>query len=483
MKALLKTLFIVSIVIPIAFIGCENTKRVLSNTIDVGDPTISFDPDVENPQVPSDIEVLETDRVVPREELPENALVFDDAAATIADEKVIAFFSESEALVEEYCQTRRRQGQTPNLVLYFTNREARTQFVSALPGGWYWTDEAFRRDKAWSASRTLIIVNEEEAYFSMGLRLHSSLQYVCDIEEFTSESDLLTIPFNPNIQNPQAPSDIEVLETDRVVPREELPENALVFDDAAATIADEKVIAFFSESEALVEEYCQTRRRQGQTPNLVLYFTNREARTQFVSALPGGWYWTDEAFRRDKAWSASRTLIIVNEEEAYFSMGLRLHSSLQYVCDIEEFTSESDLLTIPFNPNIQNPQVPTGVEVIETDRVYPIEELPEDALVFGDAATAIADEKVIAFFSESEAWIEEYCRTKKFTNTPRIVMFFTNRDARTQFVTELPGEWYWTDESTGSGKTWGLTRTLAVVNEEETFFSLAIKLWHGSVCE
>ena len=102
-------------------------------------PEIEFDinVDVEKPTIRDSIEVRDSDWVNFSAALPEDALVFDTARAAIEHESVKTYFKEAADYIEAVCFKMQDRFE-PQLYLYFTNRQAREDFIAALPegGGW-----------------------------------------------------------------------------------------------------------------------------------------------------------------------------------------------------------------------------------------------------------------------------------------------------------------------------------------------------------
>ena len=87
----------VLVVVCCFMISCENVKRVLTHVEDTEPdlPDIKFEVDIPEivEELPTDLELIETDVVRYIAEIPEGAVIFEDAATAIADPKIVAWFA------------------------------------------------------------------------------------------------------------------------------------------------------------------------------------------------------------------------------------------------------------------------------------------------------------------------------------------------------------------------------------------------------
>ena len=143
----------------IALIGCDEGQQMMKpvmQPIIEREPTIEEEPTIETPiteepvgadlltvDAEEDAPEIEFDFEVPVEVfdedmLPEDALIFDSAAKAIRDPQVAEFFKASAEWLTEACETEVFETSSLELELYFTNSDAKIEFINALPEAGFW---------------------------------------------------------------------------------------------------------------------------------------------------------------------------------------------------------------------------------------------------------------------------------------------------------------------------------------------------------
>ena len=143
----------------IALIGCDEGQQMMKPVIQPiieETPTIEEEPNIEIPttEEPMEVDLLTVDaeedapeiefdfevpvEVFDEDMLPEDALIFDSAAEAIRDPQVAEFFKASAEWLTEACETEVFETSSLALELYFTNSDAKREFINALPEAGFW---------------------------------------------------------------------------------------------------------------------------------------------------------------------------------------------------------------------------------------------------------------------------------------------------------------------------------------------------------
>lgn len=157
----------------------NNSDGLTPDTEDTSIPEIVFNPEPPTREESADFQPLDTDRVFHEEaDYLTNALIFDDAISASQDMRVKDIFTGFEDWIREWCGKAVQEIQDSQSGILFTNRQARVNFLLALPGkyqshgGLEHTDnEGIRDDSIFSIIGYVIIV-EGAPYFGMSLDLN-----------------------------------------------------------------------------------------------------------------------------------------------------------------------------------------------------------------------------------------------------------------------------------------------------------------------
>ena len=151
--------------------------------------------------------------------------------------------------------------------------------------------------------------------------------------EETPTTEIPVIEFKPEPPTHEEPVDFEPLDTDRVfyLDADSLI-NVLVFDDAISAAADMRVKEIFRSFEEWIRVWCGKAEQEIPDAPPTIQFTNRQARVNFLLALPGKYHsnggledTNNEGNRDDSLFSASGWVSIV-EREPYFGLSFDLNT-------------------------------------------------------------------------------------------------------------------------------------------------------------
>ena len=156
-------------------VGCQNVKNVLIQSGDMEDELPDIEFEVEIPEIveelPADLVLLDTDIVRYIAEIPEGAVIFEDATTAFTDPKIVEWFETAAMDLVTACGggSQRNRAWAYYRGCYFTTREARTEFMSKVPSSWYWSGEE-PGDSIFKAFRGIIGI-QGKAYFSLSIRI------------------------------------------------------------------------------------------------------------------------------------------------------------------------------------------------------------------------------------------------------------------------------------------------------------------------
>jgi len=149
-------------------------------------------------------------------------------------------------------------------------------------------------------------------------------------------------------------------------------------------------------------------------------------------------------------------------------------------------TTEQEIPTIDFNPEVVKPTLPERVELLPDDIIYHVDRFiptsvrlndkgePDiegrrhnyEPLIFDDAVSALKDARVLNFFKWWEINIEHGCKIPSGpTNTGALHVNFTypNRDEMNKFAEQFDGN-----------ALWNLHKYVLVLDEETTYFHVEL---------
>ena len=130
-------------------------------------PTIEFSVDIAENTLPEGFVPLRSDRIFYSDDFDDNSLVLDTAKEAIENEMTVKFFKESAEWLEEICGKVEYSGPHTELNIYFTDRQERERFTSAVPNY-----------ELWNVAQAVTVVNGT-AYFFQHLRPSRTL---CEAE-------------------------------------------------------------------------------------------------------------------------------------------------------------------------------------------------------------------------------------------------------------------------------------------------------------
>ena len=117
-------------------------------------PTIEFSVDIAENTLPEGFVPLRSDRVFYEDDFFGDYLVADTAREAIENEKTVRFFNESAEWLEEICGKVEYELTHFELNIYFTDRQERERFTSAVPNYEVWND-----------SQSISVINGTAYYF------------------------------------------------------------------------------------------------------------------------------------------------------------------------------------------------------------------------------------------------------------------------------------------------------------------------------
>ena len=130
-------------------------------------PTIKFVVDVVENTLPESFQQLRSDEVYYDDEFYGDYLVADTAKEAIENEKTVRFFNDSAEWLSEICGKVEYESSSAELNIYFTDRQERERFTSAVPNY-----------EVWNFVQYISIVNGT-AYFCQHM---SPSRALCDVE-------------------------------------------------------------------------------------------------------------------------------------------------------------------------------------------------------------------------------------------------------------------------------------------------------------
>ena len=153
------------------FFGCDDpmmdplTQTVFQQTTDVVElpedqpveeelPMIDFSVDIAENTLPEGFVPLRSDQVYYSDDFDDNSVVLDTAKEAIENEKTVKFFNESAEWLEEICGKNEYESSSAELNFYFTDRQERERFTSAVPNY-----------ELWSSSQVISVVNGTAYYY------------------------------------------------------------------------------------------------------------------------------------------------------------------------------------------------------------------------------------------------------------------------------------------------------------------------------
>lgn len=161
----------------------------------------------------------------------------------------------------------------------------------------------------------------------------------------------------------------------------------------------------------------------------------------------------------------------------------------------EEPSAEEEILTVDFDPEIQERTVPEDIELLETDKVFHTSELGEGAVlylnvageidrengerhelepfVFQDAEVALEDEGIKMVLDSISLYVKQGCETGFWTTGTSITAYFPypHREERDRFVRSFNPE------------QWSTISNVVILNNEEVYFHAHIKVRGRAFCE
>ncbi len=130
-------------------------------------PTIEFSVDVVKNTLPEGFEPLRSDEVYYEDDFYRNSVVADTAKEAIENEITVKFFNDSAEWLNEVCGKVEYESSSAELDIYFTDRQERERFSSAVPNY-----------ELWTAVQSISIVGNT-AYYFQHIRPSRNL---CEIE-------------------------------------------------------------------------------------------------------------------------------------------------------------------------------------------------------------------------------------------------------------------------------------------------------------
>ena len=130
-------------------------------------PTIKFAVDIVERALPEGFQQLRSDEVYYDDEFFGDYLVADTAKEAIENEKTVRFFNDSAKWLSEICGKVEYESSSIELNIYFTDRQERERFTSAVPNY-----------EVWNVVQSISIVNGT-AYYFQHIR---PIRALCDVE-------------------------------------------------------------------------------------------------------------------------------------------------------------------------------------------------------------------------------------------------------------------------------------------------------------
>lgn len=178
-------------VVLIALMGCDEGQQMMKPVMQpiiedapIPEEPISevvFKPEPPTREEPVDFQPLDTDRVFYYEVgYLTGKLIFDDAGSATKSEEVKSVFVLWEEWIGEWCGKAEQLIPDSSPTLLFTNRQARVDFLLALPGKYNNSGGLENTDKESSADDSLfgaigyVAIVEGTPYYGMSLNLNST---------------------------------------------------------------------------------------------------------------------------------------------------------------------------------------------------------------------------------------------------------------------------------------------------------------------
>ena len=130
-------------------------------------PTIEFSVDIAENTLPEGFVQLRSDEVYYSDDFYENSVVLDTAKEAIENEITLKFFNDSAEWLSEICGKGEYESSSAKLDIYFTDRQERERFASAVPNY-----------ELWTAVQSITVVGNT-AYYFQHIRPSRAL---CDVE-------------------------------------------------------------------------------------------------------------------------------------------------------------------------------------------------------------------------------------------------------------------------------------------------------------
>ena len=137
--------------------------------------------------------------------------------------------------------------------------------------------------------------------------LEPSTDVVAMPEDDSFQEELPTIEFSVDIAENTLPEGFVQLRSDQVYYSDDFDDNSIVVDTAKEAIENEKTVKFFNESAEWLEEICGKTEYSGPRFELIFYFTDRQERERFTSAVPNY-----------DLWNAPQSISVVNGTAYYY---------------------------------------------------------------------------------------------------------------------------------------------------------------------